>query len=127
MGHTVETRKRALAKVKKRRTDWLDANGPCVSCGSSERLEVDHIDPATKEDHRIWSWSEERRATELEKCQVLCHDCHEAKTASDRRAEMQHGTESMYRHCKCTPCVDARNEYRRGQRARRRARGLPAK
>jgi hypothetical protein len=44
-------------------------------------LELDHVDPALKVSHRVWSWARERREAELAKCQVLCHDCHVAKTA----------------------------------------------
>lgn len=73
------------AWMKKRRETWLAANGPCRLCGSSERLEVDHIDHSTKVDHRVWSWSDERRKAELAKCQVLCHDCHKRKTAEHSR------------------------------------------
>lgn len=91
----------------------------CVKCGSTDSLELDHIDPAQKVGHRIWSWSAERRATEIAKCQVLCADCHLTKTKADRRARMKHGTESMYRlGCRCEPCRDAK----RIARARRIAR-----
>jgi 5-methylcytosine-specific restriction endonuclease McrA len=62
-----------------RRAAWLKEHGPC-RCGSWEQLEVDHIDPAQKVDHRLWSWSKERRDAELAKCQVLCHTCHLDKT-----------------------------------------------
>lgn len=63
-------------------------NGPCRQCGSTEDLELDHIDPTTKISHAVWSWSEQRRAEELKKCQVLCHNYHETKTlkqVSDER------------------------------------------
>jgi 5-methylcytosine-specific restriction endonuclease McrA len=63
-----------------RRKAWFDANGPCVKCGSFERLEVDHIDESQKVNHRVWSWSEKRRSEELAKCQVLCYQCHLKKT-----------------------------------------------
>lgn len=66
--------------IAKRRKDWFDANGPCVLCGSSDDLELDHIDESTKVTHNIWSWSEKRRADELVKCQVLCKICHLEKT-----------------------------------------------
>lgn len=53
----------------------------CVQCGSKERLELDHVDPELKLHHVIWSWKESRRAAEIKKCQVLCHDCHKQKSA----------------------------------------------
>src|SRR2546429_2497809 len=66
--------------IAQRRLEWLAANGPCVKCGSWNDLEVDHVDPAKKVSHRVWSWAEPRRLAELAKCQVLCHDCHGEKT-----------------------------------------------
>lgn len=68
--------------VKSRRQKWIDANGPCKACGSSENLEVDHVDPIRKVSHRIWSWTAERREKELRKCQVLCRPCHRKKTVA---------------------------------------------
>jgi 5-methylcytosine-specific restriction endonuclease McrA len=65
--------------VAKRRLDWF-SNKACAWCGSCDNLELDHIDPATKISHNIWSWSVERRNRELEKCQVLCAPCHINKT-----------------------------------------------
>jgi hypothetical protein len=52
----------------------------CARCGSRKQLELDHIDPATKVTHNVWSWAQERRDVELAKCQVLCHDCHGFKS-----------------------------------------------
>ena len=54
--------------------------GRCVQCGATDELEFDHIDPATKSNHRIWSWSWARINEELEKCQLLCVPCHFQKT-----------------------------------------------
>lgn len=55
----------------------------CVLCSSSEKLELDHINPADKITHSIWSWTESRRLVEISKCQVLCKECHKAKTAKE--------------------------------------------
>lgn len=95
--------------IAARRAEWLAANGPCVFCGSSERLEVDHIDPATKTSHNVWSWSRERREEELAKCRVLCYDCHKKVTSEQRRAKTKHGTYGRYRYheCRCVLCVEA--------------------
>lgn len=94
--------------LKDRRNAWLKENGPCKHCGSWENLEVDHIDPAQKVTHRVWSWREERRLVELAKCQVLCHDCHEKKTWDETRATRKHGTVNGYRlGCRCQNCLTA--------------------
>jgi len=87
-----------------RRKAWLDENGPCVRCGSSDQLEVDHIDPSQKITHNVWSWTKEKRDVELAKCQVLCSDCHKQKTR-DEGPQAQHGTNHMYdKGCRCEPC-----------------------
>ena len=31
---------------------------------------------AYKKDHKIWSWSKQRREAEIKKCVVLCRKCH---------------------------------------------------
>lgn len=81
MGHTPESRKRAYDKMKRLRAAWLTENGPCKRCGSSYRLQVDHVNPATKIHHAVWTWREDRRLLELAKCQVLCGPCHWEKHA----------------------------------------------
>ena len=87
-----------------RRAKYLAERGPCVQCGSSEKLEVDHIDPKTKVSHRFWSWKTERLLEELNKCQVLCRNCHVKKTIADM-GHMKHGTVSLYRKgCRCDAC-----------------------
>lgn len=50
-------------------------------------MHVDHVDPATKLDHRVWSWAPDRMAAELVKCQVLCATHHRIKTAGEQRGE----------------------------------------
>lgn len=76
---------------KKRRNAWLDKNGPCVDCGTTEHLEVDHVDPLTKVNHSIWSWSEHRRLEELKKCVVRCHSCHKRKSAGEKALGSDNG------------------------------------
>lgn len=61
----------------------------CIGCGSQEQLEIDHIDPTTKLcdpaksfgaktiTNRIWN--------EIDKCQLLCYDCHREKTGKQFR------------------------------------------
>lgn len=93
---------------QKRRQEWLDQNGPCVQCGSNQDLEVDHKERNAKVDHKVWSWAEDRRNTELAKCQVLCEKCHKKKTALESWRPIPHGTSSGYRrHCRCVKCAKA--------------------
>jgi hypothetical protein len=66
------------------RREWLEANGPCIDCGSWGELEVDHADAATKVDHKVWSWSKLRRDAELSKCVARCNPCHKRKSAGEQ-------------------------------------------
>src|SRR4030081_2007122 len=91
----------------------------CVDCGSKESLQLDHIDRTTKVDHRIWSWSEERRSEELEKCTVRCQPCHQIKTNNDLdRGYTVHGSEIRgYHHgCRCEACTEAHRLYNKAIR-----------
>ena len=95
--------------IAQRRQDWIDANGPCP-CGSSDRLEVDHIDRKLKtlEASWIWSRSQKVREKELANCQVLCYDCHLEKTISEIEITSVHGTHSKYHMgCRCILCKNA--------------------
>jgi hypothetical protein len=65
--------------IAQRRTAYFLGKS-CVNCGSTKQLELDHIDPKLKVDHRIWSWSVKRIAEEVKKCQILCVECHRKKT-----------------------------------------------
>lgn len=108
MGSPEEQNKYQREWAQKRRQAWISNNGPCQQCGSSDLLEVDHIDPTTKDPKLksgtgIWSWSQERRDTELIKCQVLCHDCHLKKSSSER--VKNHGPTLYNNGCRCDICV----------------------
>lgn len=79
-------RARNYRRRRNMRLEWIAANGPCRHCGSTERLEIDHIDPSTKQykPNTLWKHcSKAIRDMELAKCQVLCHSCHWDKTRKD--------------------------------------------
>lgn len=63
----------------------------CATCGSTESLELDHVNPSQKLSHSIWSWSAARRETEIAKCQVLCAPCHSVKSATESARGSDHG------------------------------------
>ena len=111
--------------VQKNRENWLRTQGPCVKCGSTDRLQIDHIDPKKKVTHRIWSWSAVRRLKELSKCQVLCHSCHWDKTKTERE---KHNRTSAYRRgCRCDLCVESNRRYLREKRRADKLNGKPRK
>lgn len=109
MGYKDPEQRREYARrwIATRRATWL-AGKSCAVCGSVERLEIDHVDPSQKLDHRVWSWRLERRDAELAKCQVLCEPHHMEKTIRQRGEHVQHGTAVMYRWrgCRCDDCRD---------------------
>ncbi len=87
-------KKQAYARewYRQRRLRGLEyLGGACVKCGSKSDLELDHIDPTTKDpllrktnkktgNGQLWQWSWERITKELDKCQLLCHSCHVSKS-----------------------------------------------
>lgn len=118
----------AAAWVGQRREQAIAyLGGRCARCGSKNRLEFDHKDRATKSFtitgnlNRRW----EVLVQELDKCQLLCHDCHRAKTKEcgeqgggwnkNTTGEIPHGTDSGYTYwkCRCDLCRQARMAYRR--------------
>lgn len=125
MGYKDIDRRRDYARkwIADRRKSFFE-NKSCVRCGSTERLELDHIDPTQKVDHKIWSWSQKRRSAELVNCQVLCHDCHLHKSINEdwplRRGYTLgvHGL-TMYKNhkCRCDVCRAANAAQVRKQRA----------
>jgi hypothetical protein len=93
MGYTGEAKREYQRKwIADRRAAYF-VDKVCANCGSTKRLELDHIDPAIKISSRIWSWSAERREAEISKCQVLCYECHWEKTKEQslRRQFCAHG------------------------------------
>jgi 5-methylcytosine-specific restriction endonuclease McrA len=63
-------------QYRERRRAEVFKDQRCARCGATENLELHHIDPAEKLDHRIWFWSWQRIQNELAKCEILCRNCH---------------------------------------------------
>ena|ERR1700754_3663545 len=108
-------------RVAARRAEYFRGK-VCATCGSDQRLELDHIDPMTKVSHRIWSWSAERLRVELSKCQPLCYDCHKGKSAHDQ-ARVRFGRARAFEHgfmygrgCRCDDCRVGNTVKKRKQR-----------
>lgn len=98
--------------MAERRASWIQ-DKRCNKCNSLENLEIHHIDRSIKVDHRIWSWSEERRLEELAKCIVLCNDCHKIET----KEQVSHHGISQYRQgCRCNICKSAKQVENRNYR-----------
>lgn len=98
------------------RQEVLDYFGnTCNKCGSTDNLEVDHIDPSTKKFPIGGNLSRnpETLYKELLKCQLLCHTCHWVKTRSQLpKKVLQHGINYTYNYykCRCELCTKAHRE-----------------
>lgn len=107
-----------LYKIRKR--DAFFEGKTCTVCGSAKRLELDHIDPMTKDPkfnkdgNGFWCWSKERREAELAKCQVLCHECHARKTRENH--EHVHGETHGSARLTVLDVIEIRERYRRGEK-----------
>lgn len=79
-------REKLKAEFRKKMTDYL-SDKTCVTCGESDIrvLELDHINPAKKSFTVSQAVKLERNwdevISELEKCQILCANCHRRRTA----------------------------------------------
>lgn len=84
--------------------------GCCARCGTQERLEFDHIDPATKRQKvtRMHTYSDVAFWAEVAKCQLLCRPCHVDKSVQEGSmdAGTYHGSRTGYRKrkCRCDAC-----------------------
>ena len=104
--------------MARRRGEWF-AGKSCDHCGSQENLELNHLDRATKITHRVWSWSRERRESELAKCQPLCKSCHKKVTQEQLTKPIAHGTKSGYnKGCKDECCMEGMRQWFRDYRNR---------
>ena len=94
--------------------DYL--GGKCIKCGSINNLEFDHINPKEKcftiTKKTTYNWDIIKK--ELDKCQLLCKECHLKKTR-ENYPERKHGEWAMIRRekCKCQICKDFFNKYRK--------------
>lgn len=113
---------------QKRRERIIKMLGDTCHCGSTDRLEIDHKDWSQKaftlsgkDLDQAWN----KIVVEVEKCQLLCHEHHRAKTIAEGRTggghnrieDPKHGTWVMYTRekCKCEICKQWRRDYRVGK------------
>lgn len=99
--------------------------GSCISCGSTEKLQFDHINRSDKS-FSISKWyglSMELLRPELDKCQLLCEACHLVKTKEVDGLKSEHGKYSMYRHhgCRCDLCKKANRDQVKAWRSKQKA------
>ena len=100
----------------------------CAMCGTRERLETDHVDPDQKSFNiaRNMTVNNPLVQAELDKCQLLCGDCHLEKTRAEREAKgFTHGSWYGWLNmkCQCGLCTAARDAYNAERREERQAAG----
>jgi len=104
--------------MENRREDFF-RDKKCLKCKTNKNLELHHRDPSKKESHRIWSWRQDRRHREIEKCDILCRECHKIETKKYLfklfTKPLRHGTALAYKKykCKCKRCKTEQAKKRR--------------
>jgi len=111
------------AERKAKAIDLLD--GVCIDCGTTNRLQFDHINRDRKDLRHalgnMWELNWDKIIAELKKCQLLCRSCHGAKSMAERgylpSRPIEHGTTKGYstRKCRCINCKKAWADYKRAQ------------
>lgn len=98
--------------------------GKTCKCGSTKKLTLTRKDTRVKADHKVWSWSKDRREEALRKFTVLCVDCHARWWRKSFYRPRQHGTAAMHRYggCRCDKCSLWRSGYMKEYRRRRKER-----
>lgn len=115
---------------RQRTREWAKnlLGGRCVLCGTTEDLQFDHIDAATKTIDVSAAirdgWSRRRIGVELEKCQLLCSYHNGEKSTilgehaggKNKIIDPQHGTSVMYgrQKCRCAVCRLWKRQHRAG-------------
>lgn len=94
-----------------------ELGGKCVGCGSTKDLQFDHVSRKNKKIRMsdIHSVNDKAVKRELKHVQLLCGDCHKAKTHDSwdyGSNKPKHGTYWMYRKhgCRCKRCEKAYKE-----------------
>lgn len=100
-----------LKRYHSRRAEAIEyLGGECKVCSTIESLEIDHIDASDKSFNvaKIWSYSKKKFYTEIDKCQLLCGDCHKDKHSSLYPCGTPH---RYWRGCRCKDCTKANTDY----------------
>ncbi len=101
----------------KRKSLIEELGGACKSCGSKDKLHIDHVNAKDKTFRAadIHSVSDEKIQKEKKNFQLLCEPCHKKKTHDEwdySTPKSTHGTYWQFRRhgCRCEPCVQAYKE-----------------
>lgn len=107
-----------LERYHRRRAEAIELlGGRCVICGTTENLEIDHIDWREKgfNLNRLWSVAIHRFLEELSKCQLLCDSHHKEKTSVDifEQRGLTHGKwwAAFHYKCQCDECLEFKQTF----------------
>lgn len=128
MAYTKEERRnyQNIRRNKIRQELVLYLGGSCVVCQATDQLELDHKNPQTKS-FTIASGLDKPKdvlLAEVNKCQLLCKDCHLKKTVTEYSSawnkgiltqQNRHGNASGYNtdKCRCEECKKWKSITRR--------------
>lgn len=71
-----------LRRQKRRQILIEHLGGKCCGCGTTQNLQFDHLDRTEKSFNigKCLDYSLEKLIVEVDKCQLLCYNCHEVKS-----------------------------------------------
>lgn len=74
-------------RIRKKKSEWLieKKSDPCADCGVQYPhyvMDFDHLDGETKDNNvsALVSYGWSRLKREIEKCELVCSNCHRART-----------------------------------------------
>jgi hypothetical protein len=124
MGFTSIDKKREYQRkwVADRRKHYLKGK-ICCRCHSTKDIEIHHMIRESKTSHKIWSWSKDKIAAELQKCIFICKQCHVDLHRELALTKRIHGDSHTYKNgCRCPACREAHKlcarEYTQGRNIR---------
>lgn len=113
---------------ERRRQPMIDyLGGKCVDCGTTNDLQFDHDDPATKlfDIKANMTLNNPKVRSELDKCVLRCRQHHREKTSRERAGNedgFTHGSVYgwMKKKCECETCATAKRAWHDERNAKRR-------
>src|SRR5690348_15996035 len=117
-----------LPEYRRRRAEMISyLGGTCVECGTTELLELDHIDREQKSFYvgHACALSWHRPRPELDTCQLRCrqHNVDKSIRVGDLPPRAECPSPRAYRNgCRCPGCRAANSAYQKAYRQRRRLR-----
>lgn len=75
--------------------DWIRTlkSSPCRDCGGSfppEAMDFDHVaDNKVDGISQMWSWGRDKVLAEIEKCELVCANCHRERTIQRRATQIE--------------------------------------